>query len=511
MSRTPRPAQQSAPYAEALSSYAASSSSAGCSIEGSEGDWLRLNVPGHAADPTRFGALSQLLGELPLRLDVPPLLPGIDLGADSPMDQALDLAAAAWGARRTWFLTNGASQGNRIAALVARSLGDTQAQTLVVQRSVHSSVVDGLVLSGLRAAFVHPSVDAAMGIAHGVTPAALAEAIAAHPEGAAAYVVTPSYFGAVAEVRALAEVAHAAGIPLIVDEAWGSHFGFHPDLPKNALAQGADLVVSSTHKLGGSLTQSAMLHLGDGPFGDTLEPLVQRVFHLTQSTSSSALLLASLDVARQSLVNGRDRITASLEAAEKMRAAVRAAGRFAVVSDGFDQFPDIAAADPLRVPIDTRAGGISGHEARRLLMRDHRIMVEVATDSAIVAVVGAGAAPTADRFVEALHALPAPLGTQAAPSPLRLPSPGPVRLTTRQAFLAPTRLVPAHQAIGRISADTLAAYPPGIPNLLPGEVITAELVDFFHQTAAAPNGHVRGAADPAVATLRVVDESRPRA
>ena len=167
--RTTRTPQQRAPYAEALSSYA-------------EEDWLRLNVPGHAADPTRFGALAELVGDAPLRLDVPPLLDGIDLGADNPMDQALDLAAQAWGARRTWFLTNGASQGNRMATLVARSLGDT----LVVQRSVHSSVVDGLVLSGLRAAFVHPSVDSALGIAHGVTPADLAETVAAHPDAAAA-------------------------------------------------------------------------------------------------------------------------------------------------------------------------------------------------------------------------------------------------------------------------------------------------------------------------------------
>ncbi|MFB7665370.1 aminotransferase class I/II-fold pyridoxal phosphate-dependent enzyme [Kitasatospora sp. NPDC056138] len=489
--RTPhRTAHHTAPYAEAVSA-------------GARRDWLRLNVPGHAADPVRFDALARLVGEAPLRLDVPPLLEDIDLGAGNPMDEALGLAAHAWGARRTWFLTNGASQGNRIAALVARALGET----LIVQRSIHSSVVDGLVLSGQRAAFVPPSVDAALGIAHGVTPADLAATIAAHPDAAAAYVVTPSYFGAVADVRALAEVAHAAGVPLIVDEAWGSHFGFHPELPANALAQGADLVVSSTHKLGGSLTQSAMLHLGEGPFADTLEPLVQRVFQLTQSTSASALLLASLDVARQTLVNGRERIAAALDAADRIRSAVRAAGRFALVGDGFDRFPDIAAADPLRVPIDTRAGGIGGHEARRRLMHEHRILVEVATDSAIVAVIGAGAQPDTDRFVEALHALPAPLGEQAPPSRLRLPEPGPVRLTTRQAFFAPGAVLPAHQAVGRISTDTLAAYPPGIPNLLPGEVVTAELVDFFQRTAAAPNGHVRGAADPAVTTLRVVDET----
>ncbi|WP_354638623.1 aminotransferase class I/II-fold pyridoxal phosphate-dependent enzyme [Kitasatospora camelliae] len=482
------PAQRRAPYAEAVAAAGRL-------------DWLRLNVPGHAADADRFGALGGLLGPLPMELDLPPLLEGIDLGTGSPMEEALELAAEAWGARRTWFLTNGASQGNRIAVLAAAALGDT----LVVQRSVHSSVIDGLVLSGLRGAFVYPSVDAAMGIAHGVTPAALATALAGQPDAAAAYVVTPSYFGAVADVRGLAAVAHAAGVPLIVDEAWGSHFGFHPDLPDSALAQGADLVVSSTHKLGGSLTQSAMLHLGRGPFGEVLEPLVQRIFHLTQSTSASALLLASLDVARQQLASGLERIGASVEAADRMRLAVRAGGRFGLVTDGFGRFPDIAGADPLRVAVDTRAGGISGHEARRLLMREHRLFVEVATDSAIVAVVGAGALPDPERFAAALHALPAPLDPMLGPDPLHLPEPGPVRMTPREAFLAPSRLVPAYAAVGRVSADTLSAYPPGIPNVLPGEEITAEHVEFFQRTVKAPTGHVRGAADPEVASLRVVE------
>ncbi|MGW5273143.1 Orn/Lys/Arg family decarboxylase [Streptomyces sp. NPDC004044] len=134
-------------------------------------------------------------------------------------------------------------------------------------------------------------------------------------------------------------------------------------------------------------------------------------------------------------------------------------------------------------------------------------MVEVATDSAVVAVVGAGAVPDMDRFIEALHCLPSPLvdGGEGDRPRLRLPSPGPARLTARDAFLSPSRSVPASDAVGMISADTLAAYPPGIPNVLPGEVITAEVIDFLQRTAAAPSGHVRGALDPAVSRVRVVD------
>ncbi len=488
---TPYLAQHRTPYAEALAAHAGR-------------DWLRLNVPGHAGDPAPFARLAALVGEAPLRLDFPPLLEGLDLGTGSPLEQAQDLAAQAWGARRTWFLTNGASQGNQIASLIAPALGST----LVVQRSVHSSVIDGLVLSGLDCRFVSPSVDADQGIAHGVTAEDLARALARAPDAAAAYVVTPSYFGAVADVRALADVAHAHGVPLFVDEAWGSHFGFHPDLPQGALSQGADLVVSSTHKLGGSLTQSAMLHLGHGPYAERLEPLIDRAFRMVQSTSASALLLASLDVARACLVNNQEALGASVAAADRIRGAVRRLGRFAIVSDTFDRFPDVVSADPLRIPIDTRRGGISGYEARALLMRNHQVLVEVATESAVVAVIAAGAAPDTDRVVEALHCLPSPDSKGAEREEgrlgLGLPSPGEARMSARRAFLSATRVVPARDAVGMISADTLAAYPPGIPNVLPGEVVTEAVVDFLQATAAAPHGHVRGAVDPAVAQLRVV-------
>lgn len=486
-SSPPTTPQDRAPYAEALRAHA-------------DRAWLRLNVPGHAAEDDH--PLTEIFGSGLLRLDFPPLLDGLDLGTDTPMDRATELAAQAWGARRTWFLTNGASQGNQIASLITPMLG----RTLVVQRSVHSSVIDGLVLSGLKAAFVQPSLDTEQGIAHGVTAAAVADAVALHPDAAAVYVVSPSYFGAVADIRAIADTAHAHGLPLIVDEAWGSHFGFHPGLPSGALAQGADLVTSSTHKLGGSLTQSAMLHLGHGPFAEVLEPLIDRAHRLVQSTSASALLLASLDVARRGLACGHDGIGASLRAADALRGTLRRLGRYGVVSDGFGRFPDIVTADPLRVAIDTRAGGISGHEARRRLFGDHQIMVEVATDSAVVAVVGAGSAPDTDRFIEALHTLPRPLGDRAdAGMRLLLPAPGEAVLTPREAFMSAGRVVPAAEAVGRVSADTLAAYPPGIPNVLPGEVITTETVRFLQLTAAAPNGHVRGAVDPAVGHLRVVD------
>jgi lysine decarboxylase len=346
-------------------------------------------------------------------------------------------------------------------------------------------------------------VDAEVGAAHGVRSEAIAATLDAHPEAVAAYVVTPSYFGAVADVHALAEVAHARGVVLVVDEAWGAHFGFHPDLPVNALQHGADIVITSTHKLGGSLTQSGLIHIGRGPFVERLEPLVNRTFRSMQSTSASSLLMMSVDIARSSLaVHGRERITRSLEAAERLRQGVRAGGRFRELSERFRASPSVVAVDPLRIVIDTRTGGIRGHEARSILFSEHRIHTEMATDSVIVAVVGAGAGPDVDRVIEALHALPD--RGAAASSPIALPRAGPAAMSLRDAYFADAEIVPVERAVGRVAADALAAYPPGIPNILPGEVITAEVLEFLRLTATSPFGHVRCAVDDAMSLVRVL-------
>jgi arginine decarboxylase len=485
-----RPAAVGMPYADAVRRHAAR-------------DTLRLNVPGHSADHGAAPDLMDFYGDELLKRDITPLLDGLDTGPDSPLAQAQYLAAQAWGARRTWFLTNGASQANRIGALALGSFGRPD-QPVIIQRSAHSSFIDGIILGGILPVFLQPTIDDRFGIAHGVSPAALKRALGGTPDPKGIYVITPSYFGAVADIAAMADIAHAAGVPLIVDAAWGAHFGFHPLLPQNPLALGADLVVSSTHKLGGSLTQSATLHLGDGPFADELEPLVQRAFMLTQSTSMSSLLLASLDIARFSLQAGAERIGTSIDSAERLRTAIRERGRFQIVSDSFGRFDDIVADDPLRVSIDVRSGGLDGHAVREELIRSAGIYTEISTDACIVAFIGPGHDPDLDRFLGALHGLDAMSTVALDANAIPLPRPGPLRLHPRDAWFAQAVTVPAAEAVGRVSTDSLSAYPPGIPNVLPGEVITTEAVDFLRQVAATPGGYVRGAADAAVDSFRVV-------
>ena len=289
--------QDSTPYVDALLAYSAR-------------DPGRFQVPGHKGGPGADPAMRELVGEVGLRNDIPSITEGVDIGPEpTPFQQAQELAAAAWGARRCWFLINGASQGNHTICLALAHSGER----VVVQRNVHSSVIDGLVLSGMRPSFAAPELDPELGIAHCLTPDSLAAALDATPGAVAAMVVSPTYFGACADVAALAEVAHRRGVPLAVDEAWGAHLRFHPDLPPDALGSGADVVVSSTHKIVGSLTQAAMLHLGEG--GRIDEAIVDRCVSLVETTSPSALLSGSLDAARrQASVHGDELLGETLAA-----------------------------------------------------------------------------------------------------------------------------------------------------------------------------------------------------
>ena len=299
--------QQQTPYLDALCAYARRQPA-------------RLHVPGHKGGPGADPGLIEAFGERALSLDIPALTYGIDVGVEpSPFEQAQRLAAEAWGAKRAWFLVNGASQGNLAAGLALAHRGGE----VVVQRNAHSSTIDSLVLSGLRPTFAAPEVDPELGIAHCLTAQTLEEALDATPGAVGAWVISPTYFGAVADVRALVAVAHARGLPLIVDEAWGAHMAFHEELPEHALALGADLVISSTHKIVGSLTQSAMLHLGHGGGELIGEDTVDRAVTLTESTSPNSLLCGSLDAARrQAAVHGRELLGATMVALALVRGDV---------------------------------------------------------------------------------------------------------------------------------------------------------------------------------------------
>ena len=475
----------------------------------------RFHIPGHkgtGADPGLTGAL----GAPALLHDVPAGIEGIDVGPEpTPFQRSQRLAAGAWGAKRSWFLLNGASGGNHAICMTfahARGKlrrGPPDRGAVVVQRNVHSSIVDGLVLSGLRPTFVSPEIDPELGIAHCVTPEALAAALDAEPDAEAVMLVSPTYFGAVARIDELAEVAHRRDIPLVVDEAWGSHLYFHRDLPAGALRCDADLVLTSTHKIVGSMTQSAILHLGGGDRID--EDVIDRSVTLVESTSPNALLTASLDAARRyAVTKGHELLDHTLPTLARTREQVREIEGLDVLDERLAGRRSVAAWDPLRLSVDVRGTGATGHRIAELMRGKDDVVLELFSENVIVAVFGLGETETApaDRLLGALrHAVEEvdPGDVEKRRAFADPPPWGPLELAPRDAFLGPQEVVPFDQAEGRIAAESLAAYPPGVPNVLPGERLTSPTIAYIADSLAH-GGLVRGASDRTLKTIRVVRE-----
>jgi arginine decarboxylase len=488
----PHPDQPTAPYLDAVVAYA---------FRGP----ARYHVPGHKGGPGADPCIRKAIGLDALAMDVPQDIPGIDQGpSPTPYERAERLAADAFGAATSWFLTNGATQGNHALCLALAPLG----ARIVAQRNSHASVVDGLVLSGGVPHFVAPEYDDVRGITHCVTPAALELALREERGARAAFVVSPTYFGMAADVAGLAEVAHAAGVPLVVDQAWGPHFGFHDALPPTALSQGADAMLTSTHKIAGALTQSAMLHIGHGALIDT--GAVGRALRLLRSTSPSSLLLASLDGARRQLaLHGEQLLHETLEAIEVARAKLRTIEGIALVDAAIVGSMGIAGYDPLRIVLDVRGTGCTGYEIAEALRRHYDVHVELPMQATVVFIVGLGESVAALRRLagdveEVVKRLAEP-GRTAPIVPPAATLRNEVALPPREAFLGAAEQVPVALAVGRISCESIASYPPGVPALLPGERITAETVAYLRELAAT-GARLHGASDPRFETVNVLRE-----
>lgn len=435
---------------------------------------------------------------------------GIDVGEHpTPADQAELLAAEAFGARQTWFLTNGATQGNHALTIALAPLG----ARVVVQRNSHGSVVDGLVLSGGIPAFVSPHVDHDLQIAHGVLPEDLAAALAENPEARAVFIVSPTYYGTCADVATLAQIAHEAGVPLLVDQAWGSHFGFHSDVPPSALQLGADAVLTSIHKTAGSLTQSAMLHVADTGLIDPA--MVARAVRIVRSTSPNGLLLTSLDGARHNLaVNGERLLGETLAAIDDVVDRIDLIPGLYVAGQDLRGHTGVHHTDPLRIVVDTRGTGESGFTLADFVREHHDVIPELATDTVVVFVVGIAEDPAnLERLYAALKDAAAqiqPRREPATPIDSRETFKLEQAVSPRLAFLAADEVVSVDDSVGRVCGESVAVYPPGIPALLPGERITQEIIDYLtRQTSQGARLH--GASDKSFKTIHVLPREQESA
>jgi arginine decarboxylase len=487
------PYQASAPLLERLKGCAERSAAA-------------FHTPGHKRGQGISSILSDWLGQAVFQADLPEL-PELDnlFAPDGVIQQAQALAAAAFGAEQTWFLANGSTCGVEAAVLATCQPGEK----IILPRNVHQSAIAALILSGAVPVFVQPDYDASWDVAHGVSLDAIEAAIEQHPDAKAVLVVSPTYYGVVSPVQSIAEIAHQHNIPLLVDEAHGAHFAFHPELPPSALSQGADVVVQSIHKTLSALTQAAMLHVqGDRIDRDRLI----RSLSLVQSTSPNYLLLASLDAARQQMATqGYALMEQALNLAKRARQELRQIPELALLDDRSNQVSSFADLDLTRITIDVTGLGLTGFAADEQLHETFGVTAELPGLRHLTFIVSLGNTEAdIDRLVSAFHQLATELKPQNQPEPnslypsaFRLLPSALSLLTPRQAFFSAAVSVPIAHAIDHISAELVCPYPPGIPVLLPGEVITAEAIEYLQKVLAA-GGIVAGCTDSTLNTLSIV-------
>jgi lysine decarboxylase len=455
-----------------------------------------FSIPGHKRNPALVGDRPALLADMPHLCGVDDIRGSRDL-----LGQAQRLAARAWGADRTWFSVSGSTMANQAMCLAAGAPGDR----VVVARTSHRSVLAGLVLAGLDPVWVRPDVEPASGLALAVPPDRVERALAAHPGAKAVILVEPSYLGVTSDVAAIARIAHRHGAALLCDQAWGAHFAFHPALPDCAVAAGADLVVLSGHKTLTAFSQGALLHAVDRGFAD-LDRLDAAVEALS-TTSASGLIHASIDSARALMErDGAALVGRALELAERFRARIDGFQGARCLDERLLAHPSVHAVDPLKLVVDLCGTGVDGFQVERDLRADG-VVLEMADRTVLVPLLTIGDdRRSVDRLIEALRrSLARRAGTATSPAVAGAAwrtVPQPV-LSPRGAFFAPHERVPADRAAGRVAAEIVAPYPPGIPALVPGELITAELLEALREEARAGT-RMAGAADPALDSLLVV-------
>ena len=474
---------------------------------------IPFHTPGHMQGRGMDRTFRDFIGDNVLAIDLTQIR-GLDdlLQPTEAIEEAQELAAEAYGSDHSFFLINGSTSGNQIMMMAALNPG----QKIALPRNSHKSAMGGLIMSGVHPVWMKPEVDDALHMDHTVTPEIVRATLEAHPDVAAVYVVSPTYYGVAADLEGIAEVAHEYGIPLLVDEAWGPHFHFHPALPIDALEAGADLCINSTHKMLGSLSQTAMLHhKGPRVKLDRLKAVVK----LFLSTSPNLVLVASLDVARRQMaMEGRALLSRTIEIANDARRRLNAIP--GIYCFGEEQLgkPGVFDLDPTKITITVKALGYTGYEAEEILRRRYNVQCELADLFNCLALFTIGTTQeAADRLVYGVKELSredrpidvfSPSGVlerRLQTGTYNLPAIPPLRMNPREAFLAETEILRFKSSAGRICAEVITPYPPGIPVISPGEAITPEIISYLDLEKRA-GVRMQGPYDSELRTIRVVRE-----
>lgn len=467
---------------------------------------ISYHVPGHkngeAYDVEGSGFLNEVM-----KYDVTEIIGTDDLHhPEGVIKEAQELAADCFGAEESFFLIGGSTVGNLALIL---TVCPEPGKILILQRNVHKSIIHGLMLAGARAVFLEPLIDPLSGLAVAPAVETVQAALAAYPDAAAVLVTMPNYYGMGSDLAPLAQACHDSGVPLLVDEAHGAHYGQHPALPAGALACGADGVVQSTHKMLTAMTMGAMLHV-QGPRLD--RGLLRQRLAMVQSSSPSYPVMASLDLARRLLHSrGAEAFTAGLAAVEVLRRGLAELPRFRLLQPAAD-----FTQDPFKVVIYDATGVLSGFELQSML-EAKGCVPEMSDDRHVVLLFSLGSkAKDAVHLLSALQEIDSEIQSESLSTAQNLSSndistwnnfdthliSAPITFSMKPVIAGETESIELEYSEGRVAAEMVIPYPPGIPLLYPGEIITSHICKRLRGLAQG-GAKFQACADPALQRIVV--------
>ena len=430
-----------------------------------------FDVPAHKSGRGN-PELTEYLGKRAMAMDVNSMKPLDNLGHPvSVIRDAQRLTAEAFGADDAFFMVNGTTSAVQAMIMATCTAGDE----IILPRNVHRSAINALVVCGAIPVYVNPGTDKRLGIPLGMRVEDVAKAIAEHPSAKAVLVNNPTYYGICSNLVEIVKLAHAAGMRVLADEAHGTHFYFHEELPVSAMAAGCDMSAASIHKTGGSLTQSSVL-LTRRPVNPDY---VRQVITLTQSTSASYLLLSSLDIARKNLFfRGREMYQKTMDFADYARVEINELGGYYAFGPELIDGDAVFAFDRTKLSVHTRDIGLAGIEVYDHLRDDYGIQIEFGDVGNLLAILSAGdRMMDVERLISALEEIkrlreksPIGLFDHEYIDPV-------IALPPQTAFYAKKRRVPMKESTGLVAGEFVMSYPPGIPIVAPGERITPDVLE----------------------------------
>lgn len=459
-----------------------------------------FDVPGHKQGKGN-PMLRDFLGEKCLTVDVNSMKPLDNLCHPiSVIKDAESLAAEAFGSDHAFFMVNGTTSSVQAMIMSVCREGDK----IIMPRNVHRSAINAVILSGAIPVYVSPGINSDLGIPLGMSLRNVEKAILENPQAKAVFVNNPTYYGVCSDLKGIIEIAHRHNMLVLADEAHGTHFYFGENLPPAAMHLGADMSAVSVHKTGGSLTQSSLLLVN----AKGVNPdYVRTMINLTQTTSGSYLLLSSLDVARKNLaMNGREIFAKVLELAEYARCEVNTIGGFYAFSEELVNGDTVFAFDRTKLSINTMDIGLAGIEVYDILRDDYSIQIEFGDIGNILAIISVGDTYLAiERLVAALTEIKrlhfknkSGMFDHEYISPV-------VKLSPKEAFYAPKKKVAIADSRNMVSGEFVMCYPPGIPILAPGEMITGEALEYI-KYSKEKGSLLTGAEDMELNYINVVDQ-----